>query len=213
MQPTGAEIAGFDAACVHPELVFLNFSLSTTQSKGLFDMAEWISGSVSLPVTETQITMRPAAGQITEPSFTTAIPSGFLLRCGDLSLSEDPGFLAGELLTMGALPTDFSGAERPLGASGTANVGEFRRLNQPNMGTEFPDRLFGGVEGASASSDRLQAGEMAGAEPTSRDLPSGSFPPIEGAGKGSEGKGGPRGVFEPVFETKRPLDRDLSDYV
>jgi hypothetical protein len=111
------------------------------------------------------------------------------------------------------LPTDFSGAEGPSGTSSTAGTQAFRKLNQPSMGTEFPDRLFSGVEGSGASSDRLRAGEMAGAEPVSRDLPSGTFPPIEGTGKGPVGKGGARGVFEPVFETKRPLDRDLSDYV
>jgi hypothetical protein len=213
MQPAEAEIADFEAACVHPELVFLNFSLSTTKASGLVDMAEWISRSAPLPANEAQITMRPAAGQVAEPSFAPTIPSGFLLRCGDLSLSEDPGFLAGELLMMGTLPTDISGAERPEAARGTAFSAEFRKFNQPSMGTEFPDRLFGGVEGTSSSSERLTAGDLADAEPASRDLPPGTFPPIEGAGKGPGGKGGSRGVFEPVFETKRPLDRDLSDYV
>jgi hypothetical protein len=213
IQPTGAEIADFDAACVHPELVFLNFSLSTTQAGGLVDVAEWISRSAPLPDHAAQVAMRPAAGELAEPSFPTSVPSGFLLRCGDLSLSEDPGFLAGELLMMGLLPSDVAGAGRPEITSGTAFSGEFRKLNQPSMGTEFPDRLFGGVEGPEASGGQLTAGDLAGAEPASRDLPPGAFPPLEEAGKGPGGKGGARGVFEPVFETKRPLDRDLSDYV
>ncbi len=212
MQPPSAEIAGFDAAFVHPELVFLNFSLSTTQASGLVDVAEWISRS-PLPAThETPSELRPAESFVMEPTFTLSVPSGFLLRCTDLSLSEDPGFLAGELLMMGTLSTDTLGEARPGAAGGTGFSGEVRNLNQPRMGTEFPDRLFGGVEGASTSTGRLAAGELAGAEPASRDLPSGTFSPIEGAGKEPGGKGS-RGVFEPVFETKRPLDRDLSDYV
>jgi hypothetical protein len=84
------------------------------------------------------------------------------------------------------------------------------------MGTAFPDRLF--LEAGHADEARGQgwtAGQLVGADPQGHDSSAAEFPPINGAGRSrSMLESLPRaGIFEPVLETKRPMDRDLADFV
>jgi hypothetical protein len=203
-----AQITGFEAACVHPELVFLNLALSTSQASGLVD----VTGTISRNMSSSGLHSLQWPGleqQVAEPHFAPLVPANFLARCEDLSLSTDVDLFAGDLLFAAASMSERSTFSGPAGG-GPAN------LSGPRLGTAFPDRLF--AEAGHADEARGQgwtAGQLVGADPRGHDSSAAEFPPMNGIGRsGSTRESAPQaGVFEPVLETKRPMDRDLADFV
>jgi hypothetical protein len=203
-----AGITGFEAACVHPELVFLNFALSTSQAGGLVD----VSGAISRNMSASGLNSLPWPGleqQVAEPRFSPSVPANFLARCEDLSLSTDVDLFAGDLVFAAA-----SMSERST-FSGPAIEGP-AKLSGPRLGTAFPDRLF--AEAGHADEARGQgwtAGQLVGADPRGHDSSAAEFPPMDGTGGSRPMQESLRraGIFEPVLETKRPMDRDLADFV
>jgi hypothetical protein len=84
------------------------------------------------------------------------------------------------------------------------------------MGTAFPDRLFVDAGHADeAGGQGWTAGQLVGAGPRGHDSSAAEFPPMDGKGGSRPMQESVRraGIFEPVLETKRPMDRDLADFV
>ena len=208
VEKVDAEITGFEAACVHPELVFLNFALSTSQAGGLVD----VSGAISRNLSSSALHSLQWLGleqQVAEPRFTPLVPANFLARCEDLSLSTEVDLFAGDLVFAAAAISERSTFSGPA-AEGTA------KLSGPRLGTAFPDRLF--IEAGHADEAQGQgwtAGQLVGAGPQGHDSSGTDFPPMNAAGRSRSMQESlaRAGVFEPVLETKRPMDRDLADFV